>query len=65
MDTLNSYPAPYRDAIRAVATGLHTNYRNAYFAILFESVMTDLNPSDPKIVDCVFADNGAVPCGSG
>ena len=53
MPTLETYPEPYRDSIRAVAMLLDTDYTTAYFTILVESVMTDLDPADPAIPELI------------
>ena len=53
---LETYPKATRNAIRTVAERLGTDYETAYFAILFESVMTDLSPSDPALLDMIALD---------
>ena len=53
---LEAYPEAVRDSIRTVAERLGTDYESAYFAILLESVMTDLSPSDPAILDMIPLD---------
>lgn len=52
--TLTSFPERCRESIRTVAERLNTDYESAYFAILFECVMTDLSPSDPAIPDMII-----------
>ena len=51
--TLASFPERCWKSIRTVAERLNTDYESAYFAILFECVMTDLSPSDPAIPDMI------------
>lgn len=53
MDGLNDYPETYRASIKKAAGILKTDYKNAYFAILLEAVLTDLNPHDPAILDLI------------
>lgn len=56
MATLASFPEKCRKSIRTVAERLKTDYESAYFAILLESVMTDLSPSDPALPDMIAPD---------
>lgn len=53
---LNAYPESVRNSIRTVAERLGTDYETAYFSILLESVLSDLPPSDPEIIDLILPD---------
>ena len=53
MPDLESFPEPCRQSIRAVAMLLDTDYTTAWFTILAESVMTDLDPADPAIPEMI------------
>ena len=53
MPELETFPAPYRQSISAVSQLLDTDYTTAYFTILVESVMTDLDPADPAIPELI------------
>lgn len=53
MPDLDTFPEPYRPSIRAVAMLLDTDYTTAYFTILLESIMTDLDPADPAIPELI------------
>ena len=62
MQTIEAYPNACRNIVKTVAEGLKTDYDTAYNAILMASVLSDLSPSDPGIVDIVLS--GSVTCGS-
>lgn len=53
MNSLKNYPEACRSAIKKAAKILKTDYDNAYFAILLEAVLMDLNPQDPEILDLI------------
>lgn len=54
MKELNKFPKATRESIKKVARALKTDYKSAYFAILLESIMSDLNPSDPAIPEIIL-----------
>lgn len=53
MPDLDTFPEPYRPSIRTVAMLLDTDYTTAYFTILLESIMTDLDPADPALPELI------------
>ena len=53
MPELEKFPEKCRQAIRAVAMLLDTDYTTAWFTILAESVMTDMDPADPQIPEII------------
>ena len=60
MKELNKFPKATRESIKKVARALKTDYKSAYFAILLESIMSDLNPSDPAIPEIILNVKGIV-----
>ena len=53
MPELEKFPEKCRQAIRSVAMLLDTDYTTAWFTILAESVMTDMDPADPAIPEII------------
>lgn len=53
MQGLKKYPEACRASIKKAAKILKTDYKDAYFAILLEAVLTDLNPQDPEILELI------------
>ena len=53
MPELEKFPEKCRQAIRSVAQLLDTDYTTAWFTILAESVMTDMDPADPAIPEII------------
>ena len=53
MPDLEAFPENCRQSVRAVAMLLNTDYTTAYFTILAEAVMADIDPADPEIPEII------------